>query len=173
MGVLGFRSAILVATTLVGSSGCEPVTTQTEQAQSADFPIRRTIRDDRGRSIEVDIVARGSSELTFIRRSDQKKFTIPISRLSSRDERFVESLPMHADTTTHPRPDEPRPNPRIASRLREIERIELRIEEAERERNAYEPETLKAEAITREIEELRSEKEELETEISNIRSAER
>jgi len=58
------------------------------------YPFFRTLHDSKGRSIEAEILGRDASTVTFIRRSDKKRFTLALDDLAPIDETYLLQLPL-------------------------------------------------------------------------------
>jgi len=71
------------------------------QHSKTDYPITRTITDNKGRPLEATIIGRDTTSITVIRKSDGTRFAIPYERLSVPDQAFVLKLPLH-DATPSP-----------------------------------------------------------------------
>ncbi len=80
-------------------SSCFPSLETQEDAQETEskhLSVSRSIVDAQGRSLEVTIIGRSADSITFVRASDQQRFTIPVTNLSKEDQTFVAGLPMAA-----------------------------------------------------------------------------
>jgi len=76
-------------------SSCYP-TSKTQDPGSQKLPVNHTITDSRGRRLEVEIIGRSSDAVTFIRKSDHQRFTVPVASLSKEDQTFIAGLSMTA-----------------------------------------------------------------------------
>lgn len=85
------------------------------------LPVERTITSKDGKSLKVSIVNRTATHITIVRAKDQKTFDLPIAKLSTEDQSFVEILPISKKvikTATDLRRE---------SRLKEIEKLEAKV----------------------------------------------
>ncbi|MGK0188421.1 MAG: hypothetical protein ACI9R3_004217 [Verrucomicrobiales bacterium] len=86
------------------------------------LPIERTITDTNGRSLAVTIIGKDSDTITFIRKSDQKRYTIPLTKLSTGDRNSLNRF------TNEAAPEKPAKKPQfIANREREIAKLRSKI----------------------------------------------
>jgi len=71
-------------------------------ASQLEFPLRATISDKEGRTINVVMTGRTSDMVTFYREDDpgSKRFEYPIENLSGEDKAFVDRLPVGGNTST-------------------------------------------------------------------------
>jgi len=76
-------------------SSCFP-SMETQEPESGELSVSRTITDSKGRSLKVTIIGRSGDSVTFVRESDRETFTIPVTNLSQEDQSFVARLPMAA-----------------------------------------------------------------------------
>jgi len=59
-----------------------------------ELPVRWTLTDTEGKTLEADIIGRTSKTLTIIRTADRKQFEVPINRLSEADQTRIKTLSM-------------------------------------------------------------------------------
>ncbi len=115
--------------------GCEKLgftkVEKVEQRQSLTFPVSRSIKDVEGRELDVDILGRSSDDIVIERKSDGKRFKLPIDRLSDTDRAFVKTLPIKSAPQPQTAVAEATVQsavPRyIEARLSDIEEIEAQI----------------------------------------------
>lgn len=118
-------------------------------AGGRSFPVRRTIRDQKGRSIRAEIIGRGNGTITFLRLRDRKRFDFPIGNLSIEDQQFVKGLPVLAAP-------EPLTGP-IGSRKAEIQRLERERGEMEKSLGQRDLGEIKRRSLRRDIEKINEE----------------
>lgn len=66
------------------------------------FPVKWTLTDVGGRSIDATLIGRNGSAITLIRNSDGKRFELALDRLSPDDRTRVEKLPNKTPPSRHP-----------------------------------------------------------------------
>lgn len=64
-----------------------------------ELPVRWTLTDTEGKTLEADIVGRTPTTITIIRIADQKQFDVPIERLSEADRARIKTLSMSMTST--------------------------------------------------------------------------
>jgi len=112
--------------------------------EESAYPVDRMITDKKGRNIDVKITGKGPDSITFLRKSDGKRFEYLIENLSVKDKAFVEGLPRNLkEKMVRPTP------PYLASREKEltelneqVERLKAKIQRASTE---FRERTLKSE----------------------------
>ncbi len=57
------------------------------------LPMERNVTDAQGRALQGIVLGKASNTIGFRRIADQKEFVIPISRLSSADQAFLQGIP--------------------------------------------------------------------------------
>lgn len=87
-------------------------------------PVRWTLTDEQGRSLDATIIGKSSGEITLVRTSDGQRFDLPIGRLSQEDQRRVNGL----DGATAPA-KHPMESSFFRMRQRKLDEVEVRIKE--------------------------------------------
>ena len=143
-------ATLLLATAILGLLalfGCgEPTKTgpdpnadsNTEHDNSASdmviTPVDRTIVDNRGRSLDVRILARSGTHARMIRQTDGLKFDLPISDLREEDQRFINRIPetpIIGSLSPEPKTNEGKPDtpPYIKNREESIAKLKIKAQE--------------------------------------------
>lgn len=128
----------------------------------ADYPIDRVISDSQGRQTDVRIIGRESDNIIFVRKSDDKRFIFPISKLSEDDKTFASSLSYKIP----PALEKEKPS-YISIREKEIERLKEEIQGLKNVKNK--PSKLQGRGRKRRIDLLDAKIEELLQEIRSYR----
>ncbi len=69
-----------------------------ESQQGREFPVIRSISDQAGRSIEVEILGWNGDQVQFRRLIDNRVFIVPISNLSTEDQEFLALFPESSES---------------------------------------------------------------------------
>lgn len=64
-----------------------------EIATEKYYPFFRDLTDARGRKVEAEVLGRDLHNVTFVRWSDKRRYTVPIASLSQADQTYLLSLP--------------------------------------------------------------------------------
>jgi len=93
------------------------------------LPYETTIRDDQGRSLEINLIYRASDSIHFVRMSDKREFDLPIAKLSEADQRWISQLPVSTPETRAAAEREKYKHSYIKNRHEAIGRVEEEIQE--------------------------------------------
>ena len=146
----------MIALSLGWLSACD---SEKPEPPVLSIPSRQIIKDAKGRSLAVEIIGKDSESITFIRESDQKRYTYPLSQLSKSDQEAFTSFPNQEP------PEEIVEKPAfITNREKEIEKLESELRSV-REK-AYSPK-IGPKAESRFDEQIQ----EIENEITKLRAA--
>lgn len=146
-------------------SGCEqPESVEYSKTPSGDsaataaaltFPHRTQLVDRQGRSLEVEITGRNSSEIRFTRINDGSEHVFSMSKLSPETQAALKSLPISQDALFEKASGAAKPT---VSRFAERKKwLEGRIEDIRDEMSRKSLTTLQRKRFEKEIEELRTE----------------
>ncbi len=128
------------------------------------LPVRWTLTDVEGRSLEANVIGRSANSVTLVRVSDGKRFDLPVARLSEGDRKRVARLPLVAA---------PQSSPQESSiyRMRQaaLGEAEARIVELRQMLNTTDSQ-IKKRSYTSEIKRLETERGDLLEEIREIES---
>lgn len=124
---------------------------------SSEFPVERRLTDHSGRTIHASILGRDEKNITLERTSDQKRFVLPILRLSEKDRAYVRSLPISAPLPAN-RDSYSSPN-HLTIKLNntEIADLQRQYKDLETELQKYEYGTMKNRYIWKQMMEIQSE----------------
>lgn len=156
---------------LVLSSCFPPPERQETVSQGLSEP--RTIVDNQGRSLEVTIIGRAADSVTFVRATDQKRFTIPVTNLSKEDQTFVAGLPLAPPPPDkQPSPDEDSKNASgpLGFALDRKKEILKKIDLIDKEIPKFSKAPSKLSSLNRERDKLADELNAVEMEIKSLRS---
>ena len=106
-----------------------------EQRPPSPLPVHRTITDSKGRTLDAKIIGKDDESVTFIRESDGKRYTIPISRLVQEDQVFLRRFKNRTPKKEEVEKSEPDPQ-FVASRKQELEKLRKRVARLKQEANS-------------------------------------
>lgn len=135
------------------------------------LPVVRTISDTRGRSMDAKIISRNSESVTFIRLSDSKTFTYPISQLSPDDQSFVVKLPITvAENQQTFSKDQPKGQGVLVFLEARLKIVDAEIKEMSARSLQTDPFSIAGRSLKRDIEKLKTEKSKLLKEIAEAKN---
>ncbi len=97
-------------------------------SSSVTLPYETTVRDDQGRSLDINLIFRTDNSIHFVRKSDKREFDLPIARLSEADQRWITKLPVSTAASRATAEREKYKHAYIKNRQEAIGRVEEQIQ---------------------------------------------